>query len=296
MRRSDTVYLLDASIYIFKAWFGHPDLFHDSGGRSVNAVYGYAKTLFAILHELRPRFVLAAFDESLFSGFRHELYPPYKSNRALPDDELEYQLRLCRQLTDALGIRCVSDSGHEADDWLALGASLAAESGMSVTVLSRDKDLAQLVGPGDLWWDWGGEQRNYQALIDYWQVSNPQQIPDLLALMGDSSDNIPGIAGIGAKSARAILARFPDLESLYADLNEVMGLPIRGARRCYQALLDSKNEAFLYRDLIRLRPPPAELSIADMVWERVPQLALMDFLEQNGLGTPFRNLVRRHYA
>ncbi|MBA57263.1 MAG: hypothetical protein CMK89_22680 [Pseudomonadales bacterium] len=296
LRQSDTVYLLDSSIYIFQAWFGYPDYFHDGSGRSVNAVYGYAKTLLSQLRRLNPAYILAAFDESLFSGFRHELYPDYKANRALPDEELAHQLHLCRRFTDLLGIQCVGDSVYEADDWLALGAEVAAAGGLRTTVVTRDKDLAQLVRPGDLWWDWREDlQRDHRALQEHWKVL-PERIPDLLALMGDSSDNIPGIAGIGEKSAKMLLGHFGDLENLYANLEAVLALEVRGARRLYNALQNTEEEAFLFRELIRLHPPPEHLTLQDMRFNPVPPAAILEFLEQEGLGTAFRNLVTQHYA
>ena len=296
LRQSDTVYLLDSSIYIFQAWFGYPDYFHDASGRSVNAVYGYAKTLFSQLRTLNPVYLLAAFDESLFSGFRHELYPDYKANRALPDEELAHQLYLCRRLTELSGVHCVGDSVYEADDWLALGAKVAVAGGLKTAVITRDKDLAQLVRPGDLWWDWAaGKQRDYQALREHWTVL-PEQIPDLLALMGDSSDNIPGIAGIGEKSAKALLHHLGNLENLYGDLDSVLGLEMRGVRRLYNALQDTEEEAFLFRELIRLHPPPQHLTLQDMILEPVPSDRILDFFDQEGLGAAFRNLVTQHYA
>ncbi len=296
LRQSDTVYLLDSSIYIFQAWFGYPDYFHDAAGRPVNAVYGYTKTLLSQLDELRPRYLMAAFDESLFSGFRHELYPPYKANRALPDDDLARQLYLCRRLTELLGVHCAGEGVYEADDWLALGAQTAAGHGLSTAVITRDKDLAQLVRPGDSWWDWSGKvRRDHQALKEHWLVL-PEQIPDLLALMGDSADNIPGIAGIGEKSAKTLLQHFGSLDNLYSNLDVVPELKVRGARRLYNALLDTEEEAFLYRELIRLHPPTQPLSLGQLEYEPVDPHSVLDFLDEEGLGTAFQNLVKKHYA
>lgn len=167
MVKSKPVYLLDASIYIFRAWFGLPDNIRDARGRPVNAVLGYWRLLVQQLAQLQPDFCAAAFDESLFSGFRHQLYPAYKSNRALPDEDLAYQLDLCRLLTAHLGISCHSSTVYEADDVLATLAGIvrseglaksearAESEGLAVAVISRDKDLAQIVTPGDCWRSWG---------------------------------------------------------------------------------------------------------------------------------------------
>lgn len=296
LRHSDTVYLLDSSIYIFQAWFGYPDHFHDDEGRPVNAVYGYLKTLLSQLARLKPAYMLAAFDESLFSGFRHQLYPDYKANRALPDDSLAWQLHLCREVTAQMGVHCVGESVYEADDWLALGAHVARQAGCSATVITRDKDLAQLVGEGDLWWDWAGNiQRDYAAMIEHWQVQ-PHQIPDLLALMGDSADNIPGVAGVGAKSARLLIGHYGSLEHLYADLDSVQTLAVRGAQRLYRALLDTEEQAFLFRELIRLHPPEQPLALPQLTVAPVQPEAILHYMDSVGLGTAFHNLVKRHYA
>jgi len=296
LKRSDTVYLLDASIYFFQAWFGYPDYFHDAGGRPVNGVYGYLKTLLTQLRQWQPRYLLAAFDESLFSGFRHQMYPDYKANRALPDEALAWQLNLCRQLTQQLGICCVGDTVYEGDDWLALGAQVARSADLPINVVTRDKDLAQLVKPGDLWWDWAaGDERDYAALCQHWEV-RPQQIPDLLALMGDSADNIPGVAGIGARSARRLLQEFADLEALYGNLDAVVQLEVRGARSVYNALLARAEQALLFRELIRLHPPEQALRLEQLTWQPPSAASLIEFLDAQGLGAQFRNLVSQHYA
>lgn len=296
LRQSDTVYLLDSSIYIFQAWFGYPDHFHDAAGRPVNAVYGYLKTLLSQLNTLQPRYLAAAFDESLFSGFRHELYPLYKANRALPDEDLAHQLHLCRQLTECLGVHCLGDAVYEADDWLALGAQTAVAAGLPTVIVTRDKDLAQLVGPKDLWWDWSADlKRDQTALQDHWQVA-PDRIPDLLALMGDSSDNIPGVAGIGVKTAKTLLQHFASLESLYADLDAVAALPVRGAARWCRILQNTEDDAFLFRELIRLHPPPHPLPLQALEFAPAPLAKLLEHLDTAGLGKAFRNLVTQFYA
>lgn len=296
MRQSDTVYLLDASIYIFQAWFGYPDRFHDAEGRPVNAVYGYLKTLLAQLSHLQPCYMLAAFDQSLFTGFRHQLYPDYKANRALPDDSLARQLRLCQELTALAGLHCVGDSVYEADDWLALGAQTAARAGLPHVVITRDKDLAQLVGVGDCWWDWSGNiQRDAEGVRQAWLVE-ARQIPDLLALMGDSADNIPGVPGVGAKSARPLVQHFGNLENLYSNLDEVLTLPVRGVQRLYNVLQGTEEQALLYRELIRLHPPGQALPLTDLERSDPGPDPLLALLRQEGLGKPFVKLVTDHYA
>lgn len=295
LKQSDTVYLLDSSIYIFQAWFGYPDYFQDEQGRSVNAVYGYMKTLLSQLHAIEPTYMVAGFDESLFSGFRHHMYPAYKANRALPDKALAYQLQLCKELTELLGIVCLADPTYEADDWLALAAQAARKANMKSVVITRDKDLAQIVQPGDQWWDWSGKNmRGYDSLQAHWAVL-PSQIPDLLALAGDAADNIPGVCGVGDISARALIQHYGSLESLYSYLDGVLVLPIRGAKRLFHVLEDTEDDAFLYRELIRLHPPETKLALSDMKIQPPRTEDVRLYLQDKGLGRAFTNMLSQFY-
>lgn len=263
MANSSTVYLLDASIYIFRAWFGYPDSIVDRQGRPVNAVLGYWRQLLAGLQKHQPERMLVAFDESLFSGFRHQLYPAYKANRALPDDALAYQLALCRVLTEALGLTCRSSPVFEADDILFSAARVARDAGMTVEVVSRDKDLAQIVQPGDAWSDWADNRRwDHGQLAARWQV-DPTRIPDVLALAGDAADNIPGVPMVGRKTAVALIRHFGDLETLLRQSDQVSRLPIRGAARIQTQLQEYAEQVLLYRALVRLHQADCPLQVED---------------------------------
>jgi 5'-3' exonuclease len=293
---SNTVYLLDASIYVFRAWFGYPDSIADARGRPVNAAFGYWRQLVAQMAAIRPRYMLAAFDESLFSGFRHQLYPPYKANRALPDESLAYQLDLCRLLTEQLGICCRSSPRYEADDLLATGAAAARQQGVPFIVISRDKDLAQLVGPGDGWWDWSTPTvHQHSDLCTRWGI-DPSQIPDLLALAGDAVDNIPGVRSLGIKTATCLISHFGDLETLYADLDAVATLPLRGSVRLRAALAAEQDNAFLFRDLIRLRQTDEPVTLQQMQVQPPDPAQLHQLLDQLGLGKGFRSVLRQHFG
>lgn len=294
MRDSDTVYLLDASIYIFRAWFGIPDHFYDQQGRPVNAVYGYFRNLLTHWVELQPKYMVAAFDESLFSGFRHELFPNYKANRALPDEALGYQLALCKLLTEQLGIPCLAHQEYEADDLIAWAKATAHKKGKSSVIISRDKDLAQLVGDKDCLWDWVDDVRLYKAeLAEKWQVPLTS-IPDVLALMGDSVDNIPGIPGIGEKTAKALVRHFGPLEHLYDNLDQVIGLPLRGAKGIHGKLAGTEQDALLFRQLIRLHYPDTALTLAQIKTQKVDSAQLKGLIAALELGKAFENLVEKY--
>jgi 5'-3' exonuclease len=247
------LYALDASIYIFKAWFGREPRFYSAEGYPLNAVEGYLQTLLKCLSRLQPRYFFAAFDESLGQGFREALYPPYKSRRGLPDEALAYQLDACRKMTGALGVYHWASQEFEADDLLATAAAEANRHGRLVTVLSRDKDLAQIMTePADAVMDIGSPARSRLQ----WQEAQGlscKQLPDYLALVGDAVDDIPGVAGIGPVSATEILKKYPTLEAVFEHLDALHELPCRGAKTLAGKLLAQRDELFLFRKLCRLR-------------------------------------------
>ncbi|MEP4484702.1 MAG: 5'-3' exonuclease H3TH domain-containing protein [Halioglobus sp.] len=231
-------WLIDASIYIFRAYFSLPDRWHTKDGMPLNAVYGYAGFLLDFIGSTGASpYVAAAFDESLGTCFRNEILASYKSSRALPDPELEFQLKTCRALTEALGIPCYGGAHYEADDYLASIARVCANEGVAVTVITRDKDLGQLLSQSqDNWWDFAADvQLDAEAFGARFGVT-PAQFAQYQALVGDKVDDIPGVPGVGAKTAAALLQAFGDLDSLGTRLDEVSALPIRGAARVQAAL------------------------------------------------------------
>ncbi|MBD2859635.1 5'-3' exonuclease [Spongiibacter sp. KMU-158] len=247
------LYAMDASIYIFKAWFGLPERFYSSEGYALNAVEGFTQTLLRVLEQHQPRYFLAAFDESLGQGFREALYPNYKASRALPDEALAYQLNACREICGALSVTHWASSQFEADDLLATAASEARAQGRAVRILSRDKDLAQiLTAEHDSIQDVGAPAKTRAQ----WQQESgidTKQLPDYLALVGDSVDDIPGVKGIGPVAAKAILQRYENLEAVYNNLAALKDLSCRGAARLPEKLQTEREAVFLYRELCRLR-------------------------------------------
>ncbi|MEP6391163.1 MAG: 5'-3' exonuclease H3TH domain-containing protein [Halioglobus sp.] len=231
-------WLIDASIYIFRAYFSLPDRWHTKDGMPLNAVYGYAGFLLDFIGSTGASpYVAAAFDESLGTCFRNEILASYKSSRALPDPELEFQLQACRALTEALEIPCYGGPYYEADDYLASIARICANEGVAVTVITRDKDLGLLlVQSHDNWWDFAADvQLDAEAFSARFGVT-PAQFAQYQALVGDKVDDIPGVPGVGAKTAAALLQAFGDLDSLASRIDEVSALPIRGAARAQAAL------------------------------------------------------------
>jgi 5'-3' exonuclease len=224
--------LIDSSIYIFRAWFSLPEQWHSPQGWPLNAVYGYSRFLLEFLATESPRHCAAAFDESLGSCFRNELLSSYKSSREAPDEALAFQLNACRELTERLGIPSFGGARYEADDYLATLARVYRENGLAVSILTRDKDLGQIIQTsGDLWWDYAaGIALDEAGFTEKFGV-RPDQFADYLALVGDPIDDIPGVPGVGAKTAAKILQRCDNLEQLQCSLDQLADFGIRGAGR-----------------------------------------------------------------
>jgi 5'-3' exonuclease len=246
--------LVDASIYIFRAYFSLPERWHSPDGYPLNAVYGYTSFLVELLEQLPESVVLvAAFDESLGTCFRNELYPDYKASRELPDEALAFQLQACREVTERLGIPCLGGKRFEADDYIATLSVLGREAGGEVTVVTRDKDLGQLLlAPGDRLWDFAaGSYLDATGFRERFGVA-PAQFADYQGLVGDAIDDIPGVPSIGAKSGARLIDAFGDLETLESNRHDLDGLGIRGAARISQALEEHWEQALLSRALARL--------------------------------------------
>jgi 5'-3' exonuclease len=244
-----TVYLVDASVYLFRAWFSMPDEFVNANGEPTNAVYGFAGFLCNLLEQTAAEHMAVAFDESLSSGHRNEIYPEYKANRDPAPEELKRQFGWARAVAEAMGLRCYSDQRYEADDLIGTLAGYWRARGHPICVVTADKDLAQLVGEGDHWWDFSRNNRlDVAQLTEKFGVS-PTQMADYLALTGDPVDNIPGVPGIGPKSAAALLGHFGDLDSLYQRLDEVPFLSLRGAKSIHRKLAEHRDTVDLARRL-----------------------------------------------
>ena len=297
---SSPVYLIDASIYIFRAYFSIPDEWHSADGHSVNAVYGYARFLLSFLQRTQPTQLVFAYDESLGSCFRNDLYPDYKSSRALPDEELAYQLAACKQLTSLMGISSVASARYEADDIIATLTDKAHRAGNHVCIVTRDKDLAQLVKhPQDHIWDYSADKRLYrQDIIDHFQVA-PEQIVDYLALMGDSIDDIPGIPGVGKKTAANLLQSFDTIEDMYRQLETLVSLNIRGAKALPKKLSDYREQLCMAQQLVTLATTVPEAEQLSLHWQPSSQPAfqqkLCEYLQELGLMQGLNNQLSTAY-
>lgn len=295
-------YLIDSSIYIFRSYFSLPDNWQaPESGYSTHAVYGFAGFLLDLLRQKQPEHLFCAFDESLGSGFRHQLCANYKSNRELPDEALAFQLNACRQLCRVLGIREMASNIFEADDLIGGVASKVRQDNGQPVFVSRDKDLIQLVQASDLYWDFGKSQPKTQSELEAELDIGCGQMADLLALMGDSSDSIAGVPGIGAKTARQLLSHYPGIDAIMEHLDQLQDLPIRGAKKLADKLNSHRDQLFLALQLATIVTDVDEApTLQGISWQGIHQDALELFCEEMGFGTAFtaraNSLKQRSYG
>lgn len=247
-----TVYLIDASVYVFRSWFSLPDTLTSSQGKPVNAAYGFLRFITEFVERTQPSRMMFAFDSSLTTSFRNEIFADYKSNRERPPQELKEQFELCRSLVSALGVKHLVHARYEADDLIATAAFNLRKLGLRSAIISADKDLTQIVEDQDIWWNFPNSGHlDSDGIYERFGVW-PHQISDYLALVGDSVDNIPGVPGIGAKTAARILRVYPSLESIYENLPHISQLAIRGAGRIAANLKEHSEQVFVARELTAL--------------------------------------------
>jgi len=239
------VYLVDASIYIFRAWFSISDEFANNNGEPTNAVYGFTGFLCSLLEQTNAEHIGIAFDESLTESYRNEIYPQYKANRDPAPEELKRQFKWARNMAESMGLSCFGDNRYEADDLIGTLAVHWRKRGHPVCIITSDKDLAQLIDKNDTWWDFTRNRKLGRAKIKDKFGVYPEQIADFLALTGDSVDNIPGIPGVGPKSAAALLNHFGDLDEIWKRVDEVPHLSVRGAKSLHKKLNDHRDAAEL---------------------------------------------------
>ncbi len=260
-----TIYLVDASLHVFRAWHSLPDDLTGADGWPVNAVHGFARFLLDLLERQRPTHIAVAFDESLESSFRNEIYPAYKANRDPAPESLLRQFVRCRELTAALGLAVLRDSRYEADDLIGSLLLRQRRRGFGGVIVSADKDLSQLLGPDDQQWDYARDLRWSAADVRSRLGVDPHQVADFLGLAGDPVDNIPGVPGIGAKTASALLQHFGSLDALLARVEELPFLRLRGAAAHAARLREHRAQALMSRELATIAldaPLPEDLGDA----------------------------------
>jgi DNA polymerase I len=288
------VYLIDASVYIFRAWFSLPEGFATAKGEPTNAAYGFCGFLCSLLEQTSTQHVAVAFDESLTTSYRNDIYPAYKANRDPAPEELKRQFQWARSIAEGMGLSCFSDPYYEADDLIGTLATYWRARGHPICLVSSDKDLAQLVRDSDQWWDFSRNQKLGSKQIQEKFGVQPEQIADFLALTGDAVDNIPGVSGVGPKSASALLQHFGNLDSIFERLEEIQHLHIRGAKSLQQKISTQRPAAELARRLTVIHTEvPSALAAPDITRRMVDSASLSRLFDELQFGGLLRQRCLR---
>lgn len=245
----DAVLLVDASLYVFRAWHSIPNEFSDTDGWPTNAVHGFTRFLLELIERERPARIAVAFDEALDSCFRNTFYPAYKAHRERAPEELRRQFAHCQAVCRALGLAVLAHTDYEADDLIGTARTLARAQGFRAVIVSADKDLSQLLEDDDEQWDYARNTRWTASGVHARHGVHAHQMADYLGLTGDAVDNIPGVPGIGAKTAAALLAHFGTLDAVLARVDEIPYLRLRGAAGIADKLRAHREDAVLSRRL-----------------------------------------------
>jgi DNA polymerase-1 len=288
------IFLIDASVYVFRAYHSQLPPMLDADGNSVHAVFGFARFLGDLLERVRPRFIAVAFDQRLATSYRNTIFPAYKANREPAPAGIARQFEYCRELCRHLGLPAFVDPQFEADDIIGTLSCLMRSAGVRSAFITRDKDLAQLVRDGDLLWDFGARtQLGYRDIERHFGAA-PERFADFLALTGDSCDNIPGVPGVGPKIAATLLRKFASLDDLYENIGRVAALGLRGGSALGERLLTHRESAFVARRLTRIVcDMPLGVSARDLQ-PKVPDLAALSaFYDRLGFGPLLRRQGER---
>src|SRR3982075_2390388 len=247
LKKTDHVFLVDGSGYIFRAYHALPPLTRKSDGLQVNAVLGFCNMLWKLMRDMkpeeRPTHLAVVFDKSE-KTFRTEMYPEYKANRSAPPDDLIPQFAYIRDAVRAFDLPCLEQAGFEADDLIATYVRLACERGAIATIVSSDKDLMQLVTDCVTMYDTMKDRRiGIPEVIEKFGVP-PEKVVEVQALAGDSTDNVPGVPGIGVKTAAQLIVEYGDLETLLPRAGEIK----QPKRR--EALIEHAEKARISRQLV----------------------------------------------
>ena len=277
---SDQLVLVDGSGYIFRAFHGLP-MMNRPDGTPINAVFGFTKMLLKLKADLNPSHIIVIFDAGRVT-FRNDIYPEYKANRSEPPEELVPQFALVRQAAEAIGLPVLEMPGFEADDLIASYARQAEQAGMSCLIVSSDKDLMQLVRGNITMLDpMKNRPIGREEVIEKFGVT-PDKVVDVQALAGDSTDNVPGVPGIGIKTAAELINQFGDLDSLLAAAETIK----QPKRR--ENLIQFAEQARISRQLVYLKDDvDVPLAIDGLVTPQAEEEKLMGFLAEQG----FKSLI-----
>jgi DNA polymerase-1 len=290
LKKGDHLFLVDGSGYIFRAYHALPPLTRKSDGLQVNAVLGFCNMLWKLVAEMKsdkPTHLAVVFDKSE-KTFRTEFYPQYKAHRPDLPEDLRPQFPLIRDAVRAFEIPCLEQAGFEADDLIATYARLAIEAKATTTIVSSDKDLMQLVGNGVTMYDTMKDKRIGAAEVMEKFGVGPDKVIEVQALIGDSSDNVPGVPGIGVKTAAQLIGEYGDLETLLKRAGEIK----QDKRR--QSLIDNAEIARISKRLVTLdQNVPLEVPVDELAVHEPDYKNLIAFLKAMEFSTITRRVAEK---
>ena len=281
IKKTDHFYLVDGSGYIFRAYYALPPLSRKSDGLPTGAVIGFSNMLFKLLEESRsddsknkPTHFAVIFD-SARKNFRNEIYKDYKANRSEAPDDLAPQFEYIRKAVDAFNVPSVEQLNYEADDLIATYSKQIINAGAKVTVISSDKDLMQLVSKDIRLFDpMKSKVIGQKEVLEKFGVK-PEQVIDVQSLAGDSSDNIPGVPGIGIKTAAELIKKYKNLETLLKKAEEIP------QKKRKQTIMENKESAVMSKKLVSLKDDvPVKDKIENFIIKEVNKDKLYNFLRE----------------
>jgi len=281
--KESTIYLIDGSAYVYRAYHAISHL-SNSSGLPTNAVFGFTRMLIKLIEDKKPQYLVMVFD-SKGPTFRHEKYSKYKANRPPMPDDLVVQQPYIRKVVDAFNIPIIEKKGFEADDLIASLARQAELKGYRSVMVTGDKDFLQLVTPLSTIWDPMKDRIwTEQNIIDKYKF-RPTQLIDMMGFWGDTSDNIPGVPGIGEKTAMTLIQQFGSMDNVYAHIDSIT------KKKQKENLLNHKDQAYLSRELVLIdRKAPVQLDLDSIKFKDADTSILFDlfqFLE-------FKNLQQKY--
>ena len=245
MSKRKTLYLIDGSSYIFRAFFGVRQQLSTSNGFPTNALYGFINMLQKVIRDEKPDYLVVAFD-SPDKTFRHKIYPNYKANRDAPPEELSRQFPYFEPLVTAYGLSSIRRPGFEADDIIGTLAKKGQQKGLDIVIVSGDKDMMQLISPHIYMLDTMKNKKFMDKEVAEKFGVQADKVVEVMGLMGDSSDHIPGVKGVGPKTAAELIRKFGSIESLYKRIDEVEKKNVK------EKLERDKENAFMSRELVSI--------------------------------------------
>jgi len=275
------VFVIDAMNYIFRAFHGMPESIVAPSGMPANAVLGYTRTLLRIIKEHKPVYMAAAFETG--SSFRSQIFEQYKATRTETPAGLSPQFDYCRKITEAMGVPVFESDDFEADDIIGTIAEGMRLLGHSAVIVTGDKDMSQLVCgeihvydlANDRWLDEDGVREKFGV--------SPSQIPDMLAFIGDTVDNIPGVPGVGPKTAQQILAVCSGVEEMLTLPEKLASLTFRGRDRIVKHISDNMETLRMSRNLATIRcDAPIDVKPQTLRYRRGNRRMLVELCEELG--------------